>query len=133
MFETLHNANFQLYAAKYYDNPHCFDTSEFVDDLARFKYLKRLFNKYAETGELRERLILNHIVVIYNVWGSNGPEPATRMLFLKLQGYETYLKPFLVYLSYMPNVVKGIGDDNKDYVSSDILMDQAIIDTLRKI
>ena len=135
MFDQLHEANFQLYAAKYYDNPHCFDMSEFVDDMNRFKYLKRLFNKYTESGELRERLILNHLVVIYNVWGSSsvGTEPATRMLFLRLQGYEQYLKPFLIYLSYLPEKVTGIGLENKSTNCSDIPMDQNIINVLRKI
>jgi len=80
--ETLDNSNFLLYAAKHYDNPQCFDTKEFYDDLKRFKYLKRLFNRYKETGDLKERLIINHLQVIYNLF---GVEPSTRMLFLALK------------------------------------------------
>ena len=76
--KTLDDSNFLLYAASNYDNPQCYDTDEFYDDLKRFKYLKRLFNRYKETGELKERLILNHLIVIYNVF---GPMPATRLLF----------------------------------------------------
>ena len=85
---------FLLYAAKYYDNPQCHDAEEFYDDLKRFKYLKRLFGKYKETGELRERLILNHIIILYNVFGM----ATSRMLFVKLYQYSDILKPFLVLL-----------------------------------
>ena len=79
--QQLDDSNFMLYAAANYDNPQCYDTDEFYDDLKRFKYLKRLLNRYKETGELKERLILNHLTVIYNVFGST---PATRLLFFKL-------------------------------------------------
>ena len=81
MIEKLDETNFVLYAAKHYDNPECFDTEEFISDLKRFKYLKRLFNKYHENNELKERLILNHIVVLYNLF---GPEVTSRILFLML-------------------------------------------------
>jgi len=70
MFEKLDETNFVLYAAKHYDNPHCYDTLEFYDDLNRFKYLKRLFNRYEETGELKDRLIINHLTIIYNIFGA---------------------------------------------------------------
>lgn len=124
--EKLDNNNFLLFAAKHYDNPQCHDTTEFYDDLKRFKYLKRLFVKYQETSELRERLILNHLIILYNVFG----EAATRMLFLKLEGHYTALKPFIVMLGYMP---EKIVVDNKIYYSSDISMDSHIVDVLRKI
>lgn len=130
MVEKLDETNFLLYAAKHYDNPSCFDTLEFYEDLNRFKYLKRLFSRYDETSELKERLILNHIIVIYNLF---GVEPATRMLFFKLKGYYHYLKPFLVFLNYCPEKVVGIGLDNRTINTSDILMDPIIIQTLRKI
>jgi len=126
--ENLTDDNFFLFAAKYYDNPGCYSMEEFQDDLNHFRYLKRLFNKYAEGGELKERLILNHITVIYNVF---GPQAATRMLFLKLKGQWHYLKPFLVFLSYMPEVVKGV--DGKDIRNSDVGLDPGIVNALRKI
>lgn len=129
MIDKLDDSNFILFAAKYYDNPQCFDTLEFQDDLKRFKYLKRLFTRYQETGELKERLIVNHLIVLYNVF---GPE-ATRMLFFKLEGFHHYLKPFIVLLGYMPEVVRNIGVENKTYRSSDIPMDEEIIVLLRKI
>jgi hypothetical protein len=124
--EKLDNNNFLLFAAKHYDNPQCHDTTEFYDDLKRFKYLKRLFVKYQDSGELRERLILNHLIILYNVFG----EAATRMLFLKLEGHYQYLKPFIVMLGFMP---EKITVENKIYYSSDIDMDMHIVQVLRKI
>jgi hypothetical protein len=124
--EKLDGNNFLLFAAKHYDNPQCHDMTEFYDDLKRFKYLKRLFVKYQESGELRERLILNHLIILYNVFG----EAATRMLFLKLEGHYSYLKPFIVMLGYMP---EKILIENKIYYSSDISMDNNIVEVLRKI
>lgn len=130
VIDKLDESNFFLYAAKHYTNPYCYDTLEFYDDLNRFKYLKRLFSRYQESGELKERLILNHIIVLYNIF---GVEPATRMLFLKLYEFHKYLKPFLVLLNYMPEVVKSIGIEGKDILSSNIPMDQFIVEQLRKI
>ena len=129
-FEKLDESNFLLYAAKHYDNPQCFDTIEFYDDLSRFKYLKRLFNKYIETGEIKERLILNHIVIIYNVF---GVIPGNRMLFLKLKGYEKHLKPFLIFLNSCPEIVFGIGEEGENIHTDVIPLDQNIINLLRKI
>lgn len=127
MFDTLDEDNFLLYAAKYYDNPQCHDTQEFLDDIKRFKYLKRLFGKYEDSGELKERLILNHLVVLYNMFG----EHATRMLFYKMGGYHHYLKPFLILLNRLPEVVV-VNTGEELYVSS-IDLDPYIISTLRKI
>ena len=96
--DKLDDSNFFLYAAKHYDNPQCFDTIEFYDDLKRFKYIKRLLNRYIDEGDLKERLILNHIIVLYNVF---GPTATVRMLFLKCKGMEHLLKPFLVFLNLL--------------------------------
>lgn len=123
----LSDKNFLLYAAKHYDSPH-FDQEEFSEDVKRLKYLKRLFNKYQDTGELKERLILNHIIIFYNVF---GVEAATKLLFLRLKEYHHYLKPFLVFLNFMPDKVTNIKD--MTVVSADIVMDQGIIDALRKL
>lgn len=129
MIETLDDSNFVLYAAKHYDNPQCYDVEEFHDDLKRFKYLKRLLGKYEDTGELRENLILNHIIVLYNVFG----DAATRMLFFKLVGYYSYLKPFLVLLDRMPDVLVGVGFSTSVIKGNDIVMDTHIVQKLRKI
>lgn len=129
MIDKIDESNFMLFAAKHYDNPQCFDTLEFYEDLSRFKYIKRLFNRYEETGELKERLILNHLIILYNVFGT----ATTRMLFFKLNGYLHLLKPFIVLLGYLPDRVHGVGVENKTIISSDIPMDERIVKLLRKI
>jgi len=127
-FDNLEASNLVLYAAKNYDNPQCFDTKDFYDDLKRFKYLKRLFNRYKETGELKERLIINHLQVLYNLF---GVEATTRLLFLSLKKHRECLKPFLVLFNTMPEIVKNI--EGYDIHSSDIVMDPYVVDVLRKI
>lgn len=126
--DDLTEANALIYAAKHYDNPHFFDTIEFYEDLSRFKYLKKLFSRYEDTGEINERLVLNHLIVIYNVF---GVEAATKLLFLKMDNYGSYLKPFLLLLNFLPEVISGVGGIN--ITTSDIIMDQNIVDKLRKI
>ena len=129
MFELLNDKNIDLYTAKMYENPQCISTEEFYDDMKRIKYLKRLFNRYLTAGELKERLVLNHIIVFYNVF---SVEAATRILFLKLdEGMYPTLKTFLIFLGYMPEVVYGIRD--KDIISSNISIDFNIANTLREI
>ena len=130
MKEGLNRSNDFLYAAKCYDNPSCLDTCEFYDDLKRFKYIKRLFNKYRETGVLKHRLVLNHIILLYNVFGQ---EPGTRLLFLKLEGYYEELVPFLKALNRLPEIVEQIGLPVKDIVTADIKADPLITDILEKI
>lgn len=130
MFENLDDSNFILFAAKYYDNPSCMDQLEFEEDLNRIKYLKRLFRKFEKKGELRERLILNHIIVLYNVFPHQA---CTRMLCFKLYEYLDLLKPFLVYLNYWPEKIPRVGINNEVIIDSDIGMNQKIIETLRNI
>lgn len=125
----INDDNFVLYAAKCYDAIHHNNTEEFFDDLKRFKYIKRLFSKYDAGGELKERLILNHIVILYNSFG----EHTTKMLFFKLDGYHEFLKPFIVLLGYMPETIRGIGSDSAILYSSDIHMDENIVTKLRNI
>ena len=128
--DKLDESNFLLYAAKHYDNPQCFDTIEFYEDLKRFKYIKRLFNRYIEEGDLKERLILNHIVVLFNLFGA---EPAIRMLFFKCKGQESLLAPFLIVLNNLPEKVNNIGVENKTVITSDITLNREVIAALRKI
>lgn len=130
MNERLDPSNFLLYAAKHYDNPQCFDTIEFYEDLKKFKYIKRLINRYVEDGDLKERLILNHIVVLFNLFGVH---PTIRMLFVKCEGLESYLAPFLIALNSMPEKIENIGILNKTIYASDIVLDQTIVKALRKI
>lgn len=130
MYDNLTDENFLLYAAKNYNNPSCYDTLEFYDDLKRFKYIKRLFGIYLETSELRERLILNHIIVLYNIFGI---EPATRMLFFKLHAYQEQLKPFLELLNYMPDKIINIGYSGETIYNDSIVPDPNIQEKLRRI
>jgi hypothetical protein len=127
-FDDLTNENYMLYAMKVYDKPNCI-MSEFKEDMKRFNYLKRLFRRYAKVGELRERLVINHIVVLYNVF---GVEAATRLLFYKMAKSDySVLKTYLLFLSYMPAVVKGI--KGQDIKSSEISVDMRIAEVLRGI
>jgi hypothetical protein len=103
--------------------------SEFKEDMKRFNYLKRLFRRYRKDGEVKDRLIINHLVVLYNVF---GVEVATRILFYKMSKDDfSALKTYLLFLNYMPNVVRGI--KGNDIISSDIPVDMIIADTLRNI
>lgn len=128
MFDDLTDDNFLMYAVKAYDSPHCI-MSEFEGDLKRTKYLKRLFRRYKITKTLKERLILNHLILLYNVFGA---EAATRILFYRIDEADyDVLKTFLNYLNYMPDLIRGIG--GKDIHSSDILIDVDVAEILRQI
>lgn len=117
-----------LYCMKMYDRPNML-MSEFKDDMKRFNYLKRLFRRYRKYNELRERLVLNHLVVLYNVFGAEG---LTRLLFFKMSKDDySILKTYLLFLSCMPDVVKGI--KGHDIISSDIPVDMNIAEVLRNI
>jgi hypothetical protein len=127
-FDNLTNENIMLYATKCYDKPNCI-MSEFKEDMKRFNYIKRLFRRYAKYGELRENLILNHLIILYNVF---GVEATTRMLFFKIGKSDwPVLKTYLLFLSCIPEVVRGIKGQN--IVSSDISVDMKIAESLRQI
>ena len=120
IFDTLTRKNFELYAAQNYNNPECIDVEEFKEDLARFKYLKRLLRRYEVTEDLQVRLILNHLIVLYNIFGI---EAANKMIWYKIEPeHWTYIKPFLVFLNYLPIDEKV-----------EIPLDPLIVDTLRKL
>jgi hypothetical protein len=117
--------NFLVYAMHHYDNPQCHSIDEFEEDLKRFLYLKKLFLRYKKHGELRERLILNHIIVLYNLFG----DVLTGMLFFKIEKeYWSELTTFLIYLNRMPDVVEEYG-----IKLSDIAIDPIVVSALRKI
>ena len=122
----LNEENFLIYAIKNYDNPECKSMAEFEEDLSRFVYLKRLFRKYHKTGELKERLILNHLITFYNVF---GVQAATRILFYKIEPELHYiLKTFLVYLNYIP---EEYSQEEVNFLV--ITMDDNIINLLRTL
>ena len=122
----LDEKSFLIYAAKHYDLKRSSGVEEFYDDLKRFQYLKRLFKRYEEDNDIRLRLILNHVIVLYNCFGV----AATNMLFFRLKEYHKYLKPFVLFLNYMPDYIEY---ENEIVLNSDIPMDQRIIEELRKI
>lgn len=128
MIEDLDDSNYLMAAIKAYTTPRCL-MSEFGEDLKRVNYVKRLFKKYRMTGDLKDRLILNHIIILGNVF---GVEMAVRLLFLKVdpQDYKL-LKTFLLFLEYMPKVVQSI--KGSPIVSADIGIDFFIVQRLREI
>jgi len=128
MFDDLNEDNFMMYAMKCYTSPHCI-MSEFEGDIKRTKYLKRLFRRYKVTKSLKERLILNHIILLNNVF---GPEATARILFYKTDERDyDILKTFLDYLDIMPDFVYGI--NGKTILSSDLPLDMNVAEILRNI
>lgn len=129
MYFQLTEQNFTMYALKNYDNPGCVGMDEFMDDLKRFKYIKRLLRKHDIGKELRERLILNHIIVLGNLF---GVEATTKMLFFKIEEkFWPQLKAFLIFLNYMP--LKVIVSKDLEISGQDIPIDENILKVLNKI
>jgi hypothetical protein len=127
MNDDLNDETFMIFAIKAYNKPNCV-MSEFYEDLKRIKYVKRLFIKYYNNKDIKERLIINHLIIIYNVFGANA---ATRILFYKIDGkYHHILKTFLIFLNQMPKYVMSIR--GKTIRSSDIPVDLNLADILRK-
>ena len=113
LFDKITAKNFSAYAMKHYDDPQCEDIEDFQEDLRRFRYLKRLLHRYHENGELRERLMLNHIICIFNVFGYDA---CMRMLEFKIKNvnYWSSIKTMLLYLEYIEEGWKiDIPIDNK--------------------
>ena len=128
MIDNLNDDNFLLYAMKCYDSPNAI-MSEFEEDLKRIKYVKRLIKRYRATGELKERLILNHLIILSNVFGTRN---SVRMLFYKVdkEDYDI-LKTFLLFLNYMPRHINGISGNH--YNSADIGVDVFVGSRLSKL
>tara|TARA_Y100001963_G_scaffold76293_1_gene105822 strand:- start:1159 stop:1521 length:363 start_codon:yes stop_codon:yes gene_type:complete len=120
MYEKITSANVMMFAVKHYDNPHCEGEKEFHDDMKRFKYIKRLLRKYYDSDILKERLILNHIIVLNNVFGAEAC--ATLLLFKIRKEYWSTLKAFLLYL----NIIRP---DELEEVPTNI----EVIEVLRKL
>jgi hypothetical protein len=129
MIDNLTDKTISSYMITSYDNPQCVDLDEFDDDVKIPKYIKRLINRYSSAGELKERLILNHIILFYNVFKH---EAATRVLFFKMEPEDySVLKTFLVYLNYMPDVVELI--NGRNILNSDIPICQEVAKRLREL
>jgi hypothetical protein len=122
--------NFELYAAKNYKNLLCEDTSEFLEDLNRIKYLKKLLKSYSTKNEINFNLVLNHIIILYNVFDAKA---CTKMLFLRLDTHWPVLKSFLYYLGYLENYIKDIGLENNIIDTSTIPFDAYIFNKMKEI
>lgn len=127
-FDNLSKDNILLYAMKAYDKPNCI-MGEFNEDMKRFNYLKRLFKRYRKLGEIKQQLVLNHLIVIYNVFGI---EVATRLLFYKISKEDySSLKTYLLLINCMPDRIKGV--KGQDILSSSIPIELKIAQELRRI
>ena len=128
-FDDLNEGNFLMFAMKEYNNVQCTDVEEFYDDLKKIKYIKRLFNIYINGGQLKERLILNHFIVFYNVFSVSA---GTRILFYKIEeDFWPLLKTFLIFLDRMPEKIESI--KGRQILSSEINLDDGAITKLRTI
>lgn len=128
--DILTEANFNAFCQKYYFNPHCSGKNEFIDDLKRIKYIKRLIqkiHKYKTFKSIRERLILNHIIILKNVFGE---ENSARILFFKMEPkLHSYLKSFLVFLEYD---ILNIPETNYKKLNTDPRVDKKLINAKTK-
>lgn len=127
---VLNKETFEYFAMKHYDNPRCVSLDEFRGDLSRIKYLKKLFRKYVEEQDLKERLILNHLIIFFNVFGNNA---ACRLLFFSMpECYYSILKTFLIYLKRMDYEINPIGDRYINF-REDINVDDELFERLEGI
>ena len=129
MNENLTDKNFLIYCASHYDNARYASTEDFVEDLNRLKYIKKLVTRYVEYGVLKERLILNHIIVLNNCF---GPDVLCRILYLKMKPQMRYIKPFLILLNILPDRLMNINDE-KIIDTNLIEMDPIIVAKLREV
>ena len=120
MFKKITSENIMMFAIKHYDNPHCEGEKEFHDDMKRFKYIKRLLRKYKDTDVLKERLLLNHVIILRNLFGVEAC--VTLLLFKIQQEYWSTLKSFLLFL----NMIRE--DELRD-----IKEDKNVLEILRKL
>jgi hypothetical protein len=120
MYENITTENVMMFAIKHYDNPQCEGEKEFHDDMKRFKYIKRLLRKHKESGILKERLLLNHIIVLNNLF---GPEACVTLILFKIQReYWETLKSFLLYLNIL-----------REDELLEIIANQEVLEVLRKL
>ena len=103
IFTELTSENFLLFAIKHYENPQAVTKEDFEKDLNHFKYIKRLLKRYRNTGELKAHLLLNHFIILYNIFG----EGTTAMLFYKIEEEMwEIMKTFVVFLDRLPEYPK---------------------------
>ena len=120
MYEQITSTNFMMYAIKHYENPQCEGEKEFHDDMKRFKYIKRLLKKYKMSGELKERLLINHIIILRNLFGNEAC--VTLLLFKTQKEYLSTLRSFLFFLNMI-----------REDELTDIESDSYVLEALRKL
>ena len=104
IFNELNEDNFLLFAIKYYENPQAVTREDFDKDLNHFKYIKRLLKRYKNNGDLRVHLLLNHFIILYNIFG----EATTPMLFFKIEkDLWSAMKSFIMFLGTFPEYPKS--------------------------
>lgn len=128
--ELISNENFLLFCAQHYENADCHTEEEFFEDISRVKYIKKLITRYKKSGELKERLILNHIIILQNVFGAVN---TCKILYQTNKEDFEYIKPFLIYLDYLPDKLYSIDVKDSIIYTDDIPMNKEIIEALRKI
>lgn len=129
MTDILNEENFLLFCASHYDNSHYATTEDFLEDVNRIKYIKKLITRYVDNGDLKERLILNHIIILYNCFGA---ENTCKLLYFKLKNQMKYIKPFLILLNILPKKIYNVGEEI--IVETDLIeMDPVIVSRLRKV
>jgi hypothetical protein len=127
LHERLTEKNFLLWCSRAYDKTELTTTDEFFEDINRITYIKKLVFKYLETGELKERLILNHIIILNNCFAEN----LAKILFLKFEQHFSIIKPFLVFINALPKVIYNVS--NYKQVHTDLIpMDMNVVNALRK-
>ena len=103
-FDELNEDNYIMFAIKHYENPHAVTQEDFYEDLKRFKWIKRLLKRYQTTGILKAHLLINHFIILYNVFG----DAATPLLFFKIdRELWPVIKSFVVYLGRLPEFPKS--------------------------
>jgi len=128
-YEKLTNENYLVFCAQHYNGKRYYTTEEFVEDLNRVKYIKKLITRYIENNDLKERLILNHIIILNNCF---GPDVLCKILYLKLKHQMRFIKPFLILLNVLPDKIYNVGDE--ETIDTDLIeMDNLIITKLRKV
>lgn len=130
-YDVVDDFTFPIVAAKAYSNNDCCDIAEFKEDLNRIRSIKKIFNTFEKSGNMKTLLVVNHLIVFYNVF--QPEEAATKLLVYKLSPYLETLVPFLVYLNRLPKAVTGLGMRRETIWMSDIPLDMKVVEELRKL
>lgn len=127
--DVVTDKNFLLFCARNYNNVQTISSEEFFEDVKRIKYLKKLLTRFIEGGDLKERLILNHLIVLNNLFNSNV---LCKILLLKMENYMNYLKPFLLFLNILPDKISNV-KTVRVIDTKCIIMNEKVIEILKRM